>query len=161
MIELTTKGRWKLTFEEDELATRAEYREKTGKSNPRPRHSKVQKPQQRRRAEDDGNYSDNSGEWHVPGFQFKDVDRRKPRHEEHMWIKVHPNNIHLLDTSEPLPEVQEFPVSPVDTAATEAFNVWKEQVTMPDLELVSGSDTDDSLDAFVALEMPRVSRATL
>ena len=52
-------------------------------------------------------------------------------------------------------------MSPVDTAATEAFNVWKEQVTMPDLELVSGSDTDDSLDAFVALEMPRVSRATL
>jgi len=27
--------------------------------------------------------------------------------------------------------------------------------------LVSGSDTDDSLDAFVAQEMPRVGKATL
>ena len=32
-----------MTFEEEELATRAEYREQTGKANPRPRHSKVQK----------------------------------------------------------------------------------------------------------------------
>ena len=136
LIELATKGRWRLTFEEDELATRAEYREKTGKSNPRPRHSKVQKP--RRRADDEG-------------------------YDEHVcWIKVHPSNYaQVMDTAEPLPEVQEFPIPPVTATATEAFNVWKEQSQMPDLELVSGSDTDDSLDAFVAQEMPRVSRATL
>ena len=148
LIELTTKGRWKLTFEEEELANRAEYREKTGKSNPRPRHSKVQKPQQRRRA-NDGNASDDSGEWHYPGFQFKDSGA-EPR-----------NYVNEAADAEPLPEVQEFPVSPDIASATEAFEVWKRQVQMPDLELVSGSDTDDSLDAFVAQEMPRVGRATL
>ena len=60
-----------------------------------------------------------------------------------------------------MPKAQEFPVSPVIATATEAFEVWKEQVKMPDLELVSESDTDDSLDAFVAQEMPRVGKATL
>ena len=68
---------------------------------------------------------------------------------------------YVVDRTAPLPTVQEFPVSPVTEAATEAFQVWKQQAQMPDLELVSGSDTDDSLDAFVAHEMPRVGKATL
>ena len=42
LIQLVTTSRWKLTFEEEELATRAEYRERSGKANPRPRHTKEQ-----------------------------------------------------------------------------------------------------------------------
>ncbi len=163
LIELTTKGRWKLTFEEEELAKRAEYREMTGKSNPRPRHSKVQKPQQRRRATD-GNASDDSGEWHYPGFQFKDANKVRPRSElgeRHSPEAQLKHYAYVVDKTAPLPTVQEFPVSPVTEAATEAFQVWKQQVQMPDLELVSATDSDDSLDAFVAHEMPRVGKAAL
>ena len=65
------------------------------------------------------------------------------------------------DASVPLPKVQDFPVSPVGKAATEAFEVWKSQVAMPDLELATDSESNDSLDAFVAQEMPRVGKAAL
>ena len=139
MIQLTTTCRWKLTFEEEELATRAEYREKTGKSNPRPRHSKVQ-----------GRPRDNSGEWHIPGFQFKDVDKVK-------------NYVNAFDETPqaPLPEVPELPGSQVTETATDAFEAWKRQVQMPELELASDVGSDDSLDEFVAQAMPRMGKATL
>ena len=60
-----------------------------------------------------------------------------------------------------LPTVPTFPVSRVTEAATEAFEIWKRQVQMPELELASDDETDDSLDEFVAQEMPRVGKATL
>ena len=103
LIQLTTTSRWKLTFEEEELATRAEYREKTGKSNRRPRHSKIQERPR-----------DNSGEWHVPGFQFKDVDK----------VKSYVNTFDETAQA-PLPEVPQFPESQVTATATNAFEAWK------------------------------------
>ena len=141
LIQLVTTCRWKLTFEEEELGTRAEYREQNGKANPRPRHSKVQG----RKAGRDGE------EWHVPGFQFGDVDTIK-------------DFVNAVDEPEALPKVPDFPGSQATEAATEAFETWKRQVQMPELDLASdGSQTnsDDSLDEFVAQAMPRVGKATL
>ena len=45
--------------------------------------------------------------------------------------------------------------------ATEAFEVWKSQTQMPDLESASDNSSDDSLDEFVAQATPRVGKATL
>ncbi len=73
--------------------------------------------------------------------------------------------VNELDQQAPtttLPTVPQFPVSQVTETATEAFEVWKRQVQMPDLDLASDLESsDDSLDEFVAQEMPRVGKATL
>ena len=89
-----------------------------------------------------------SEEWHVPGFQFGDVDTVK-------------QFVNAVDEPAALPTVPHFPVSQATTSATEAFEFWKRQVQMPVLDLASDFESDDSLDEFVAQAMPRMGKATL
>ena len=133
-----------MTFEEEELATRAEYREKTGKGNPRPRHSKVQKADARQQLE-------------FPVYQG--VGYHAGREREWLGDTIE----EFVNTTEaaPLPEVPPFPESRITVTATESFEAWKSQVQMPDLILASDVDSDDSLEEFVAQAMPRTGKASL